>query len=91
MYRMVEVEPIHRDYQQFLWRVEDKGPLETFRLKTVTFGTSSAPYLAVKCLQQTAIDERDNFPLAHDVILTDFYMDDSLSGSRTESEALTMQ
>jgi hypothetical protein len=91
MYRMVEVEPIHRDYQRFLWRVEDKGPLETFRLKTVTFGTSSAPYLGVKCLQQTAIDERDNFPLAHDVILTDFYMDDLLSGSRTESEALTMQ
>jgi hypothetical protein len=91
MYRMVEVEPIHHEYQRFLWRVEDKGPLETFRLKTVTFGTSSAPYLAVKCLQQTAIDERDNFPLAHDVILTDFYMDDLLSGSRTESEALTMQ
>jgi hypothetical protein len=91
MYKMVEVEPIHRDYQRFLWRVEDKGPLKTFRLKTVTFGTSSASYLAVKCLQQTAIGDRDNFPSAYDVILTNFYMDDLLSGSRTESEALTMQ
>jgi hypothetical protein len=50
MYRMVEVEPIHPDYKRFLWRVEDKGHiLETFRLKTVTFGTSSTSYLAAKC------------------------------------------
>nr|XP_049706077.1 uncharacterized protein LOC126056582 [Helicoverpa armigera] len=56
-------------------------------LITVTFGTASAPYLAVKALQQLAVDEcGDNLDMAK-IIVNDFYMDDLMSGAETKEDA----
>jgi hypothetical protein len=55
------------------------------------FGTASAPYLATKCLQQLAIDEQHNFPLASPVILKDFYVDDLLTGTNTISKSIELR
>ncbi|XP_026744656.1 uncharacterized protein LOC113505989 [Trichoplusia ni] len=62
-----------------------------YELTTVTYGTTSAPYLAVRTLQQLAIDEQDNYPIASKATLQDFYVDDILSRESQESSAKELQ
>ncbi|GFT61912.1 integrase catalytic domain-containing protein [Trichonephila clavipes] len=57
------------------------SPVKIFRLTTVTYGTKSAPYLATRSLKQLAIDDGDKYPLAAEVIMSDVYMDDLLTGA----------
>ncbi|XP_054709120.1 uncharacterized protein LOC129218823 [Uloborus diversus] len=56
-------------------------------LVTVTYGTASAPFLSTRVMKQLALDEKDNFPLATDVAIRDFYVDDLLSGAQSEETA----
>ncbi|XP_045534341.1 uncharacterized protein LOC123721079 [Papilio machaon] len=72
--------------EEELYEAED---LQEYRLLRVTFGTASAPYLAVKTLQ-VAHDEEKHNPLASQTIIEDFYMDDLLSGADTLEEAITL-
>ncbi|GFX87326.1 integrase catalytic domain-containing protein [Trichonephila clavipes] len=78
MFRMIEV--------NLLWKNNKIAPTKVYELKTVTYGTASAPYLATRVLQQLALDEKRDFPLASEVLLQDFYMDDCLSGASELSE-----
>ncbi|XP_063616099.1 uncharacterized protein LOC134789421 [Cydia splendana] len=87
MYRQIEVNDADTNYQRIVWRSDAQKPVEDYKLLTVTFGTSCAPYLAIKTLRQVAIDEGQEYPEAQRIILEDFYMDDVLSGHETEDEA----
>ncbi len=87
MYRQIQVNDIDTDLQRILWRRSPSEPLREYRLNTVTYGTASAPYLAVKCLQQLAHDEKHQYPEASRIALEDFYIDDVASGSSTSSSA----
>lgn len=87
MYRQVKVREEDADFQRILWRDTVESELQHFRLLRVTFGTASAPYLAVKALQQAALDEGHNYPLAAQRVLKDFYMDDLMTGCFTSDEA----
>ena len=88
MYRQVLVSKDDADFQRILWRDEPEQPMKYFRLLRLTFGTSCAPYLAVKSLQQLAKDEKHKYPLAAKITLEDYYMDDLLTGCETEEEAI---
>ncbi|GBM04168.1 hypothetical protein AVEN_115538-1 [Araneus ventricosus] len=81
MFRMIELNESQTRLQKFLWKNSKSSPTKVYELRTVTYGTTSAPYLATKVLQQLALDEEKNSPLASKVLLQDFYMDDCLSGS----------
>lgn len=50
-------------------------------MNTITYGTSSAPHLAIRTLQQLGKDEAERFPRASNIILNDFHVDDLLTGS----------
>ncbi|XP_039746104.1 uncharacterized protein LOC120623888 [Pararge aegeria] len=86
MYRQVKVFEEHVDFQRLYWRDSPDSDLQHFRLLRVTFGTSAAPYLAVRCLQQLAYDEGNDFPYASNRVLSDFYVDDLITGCETEEE-----
>lgn len=88
MYLQVKVAPDDTDYQRLLWRESPDEDVKDYRLLRVTFGVSSAPYLAVKSLQQTSKDYGREYPLAAKRVLDDFYMDDYMSGCETEKEAI---
>nr|XP_049706052.1 uncharacterized protein LOC126056570 [Helicoverpa armigera] len=75
-------------YQRLLWREEDSDPINEYRMLRVTFGTASAPYLAVRTLHQVADDEGGNHPEAVRVIKSDLYMDDLISGEDTADQAI---
>lgn len=87
MYRQVWVRENQRDLQRILWRSKADDPIATYRLNTVTYGTAPASFLAVRCLQQLALENRQNYPEASRVILQDFYMDDLLSGMDSLEDA----
>ncbi|XP_076383878.1 uncharacterized protein LOC143262639 [Megalopta genalis] len=57
----------------------------------VTYGTASAPFLAVRCLQQLAEDEQIRFPNASRTFKEDFYVDDLLTGASTFNEAINLR
>ncbi|KAL4702851.1 hypothetical protein ACJJTC_001997, partial [Scirpophaga incertulas] len=59
-----------------------------FRLNTVTYGVSSAPFLACKTIKQLAADEGSRFPLAKQLLASDIYIDDVITGCDTLSDAL---
>ncbi|GFT17768.1 integrase catalytic domain-containing protein [Trichonephila clavipes] len=71
---MTEVNPSQTKLQKILWKNSKTAPTTVCELKTVTSGTTSALYLATRVLQQLALDEEKDFPLASEVPLQDFYM-----------------
>ncbi|GFW76428.1 DUF1758 domain-containing protein [Trichonephila clavipes] len=73
--------------QRILWRENMDEPIKTFELSTVTYGTTSAPFLATRTLKQLALDEAGNFPLGSSVVMSDMYIDDVLTGAETLLEA----
>ncbi|XP_043474391.1 uncharacterized protein LOC122506341 [Leptopilina heterotoma] len=87
MYRQFWIHEDDRKYQKILWRYDSDSPLRTFQLKTVTYGTSAAPFLATRCLQELAANEGDDFPDAAQILENDFYVDDMLSGADSIEKA----
>ncbi|XP_055527495.1 uncharacterized protein LOC129720100 [Wyeomyia smithii] len=85
MYRQVLVDDRDTPLQRIVGRPSPDSPTETYELKTVTYGTASAPFLATRILQQLADDECNEFPEAAKVLRKDFYVDDLFSGSSDAS------
>jgi len=88
MFRQILVAQEDLHWQLILWRKDEEDPLNTFTLNTVTYGTTCAPFLAMRCLKQLAEEEGGNFPLAKPVLMSDFYMDDVLTGANTVADAI---
>lgn len=57
MFRQIKIHPEDAKFQKILWRDNPNEPIKTFTLDTVTYGTASAPFLAVRTLKQLARDE----------------------------------
>lgn len=91
MYRQFWIADEHRDFQRIVWRRTPAEPIREYRLKTITYGTSSAPYMAVRAMHKVADDERQQYPLAAEVVKRDFYMDDVLTGADTDDAAVRLK
>ncbi|UYV79875.1 hypothetical protein LAZ67_18000953 [Cordylochernes scorpioides] len=50
MYRQILVHPEDTPYQRIIWRDESGQGLKEYELKTLTYGTSCAPFLAIRTL-----------------------------------------
>ncbi|XP_046671229.1 uncharacterized protein LOC124361230 [Homalodisca vitripennis] len=91
MYRQVYINEKQLDLQRILWRQGRDQPLKVYRLKTVTYGTAAAPFLAIRTLHQLATDERSTYPIASSIALSDFYVDDLMTGAKTLEDAKVIQ
>jgi hypothetical protein len=91
MYRQILISPKDRDFQRIIWRSSPDDALEEYVLNTVTYGISSAPFLAIRTLLQLADDEQGRFPGAAEILRTDVYMDDIVTGCHSTAEALELQ
>lgn len=80
MYRQVLLDKSHRRLQRIFFRLEPSSPLRVLELKTVTYGTASAPFLATRALLQLAKDDGHKFPLAAEIVKECFYVDNALFG-----------
>ncbi|GBN61752.1 hypothetical protein AVEN_228269-1, partial [Araneus ventricosus] len=91
MYRQILIDPNQRDLQRIVWKISADASVKVYKLSTVTYGTVSAPFLATRTLKALADEERKDFPKAADVICSDIYMDDILSGEATIEDAKKLQ
>ncbi|GFW34437.1 integrase catalytic domain-containing protein [Trichonephila clavipes] len=91
MYRQILINPDQQDLQRIIWKHGLDAEILTYRLKTVTYGLSNAPFLAIRTLQQLAKDEKSRFPFASETLLYDTYMDDIVSGAPDLETAQQLQ
>jgi len=91
MYRQIQMDKSDWDYQRIVWRSNPQDEIQHYWLTTVTYGTTSAPYLATKCLQQLAEDEAEKYSAASTIVQRDFYVDDLMSGAQTVHEGKMIQ
>ncbi|GFW04299.1 integrase catalytic domain-containing protein [Trichonephila clavipes] len=91
MYRQILINPDQQDLQRIIWKHGPDAEILTYRLKTVTYGLSNAPFLAIRTLQQLAKNEKSRFPLASETLLYDTYMDDIVSGAPDLETAQQLQ
>ncbi|UYV60969.1 hypothetical protein LAZ67_1002943 [Cordylochernes scorpioides] len=54
MYQQIRLNPADCCFQRILWRASPNEPIKEYQLVTVTYGTTSAPYLAIKTLKTLA-------------------------------------
>lgn len=81
MYRKIWLHSQDQQLQKIVWRENSNLPLASFQLTTVTYGTRSAPYLAMMTLKRLAHDEKLKYAEASKVVEESFYMDDLIHGS----------
>ncbi|KAL0832417.1 hypothetical protein ABMA28_000654 [Loxostege sticticalis] len=86
MYRQIIVDTEQRKLQKILFRDTKSEPVKVYELNTVTYGTSSAPYAATRCIKQLSLDCQD--PIIADVLGHDFYIDDLVSGGDSPDEVV---
>lgn len=80
MYRQISVAPRQRCSQQILWRENSTDSLKKFMLNTITYGMTSSPFLAIRCLVELPNECEDKHPVVSEIIKRDFYVDDLLTG-----------
>ncbi|XP_075157829.1 uncharacterized protein LOC142231095 [Haematobia irritans] len=90
MFRQINVCQEHRPFQQILWRANPNEDISVYQLTTVTYGTTSAPYLAIRILRKLAQDYENYFPHESSILTTDSYVDDILSGSDSVNGVISM-
>ncbi|XP_061728105.1 uncharacterized protein LOC133533163 isoform X1 [Cydia pomonella] len=88
MYRQILVDDEQRQLQLILWRADPSKPLKIYSLNTVTYGTSSAPFLSTRCLLQLSQESSDKE--TQEAIARDFYVDDFLSGSHSIDDTVAL-
>jgi len=76
MYRQINLAKEDRLYHTILWRDSEDQLIQEFQMTTVTYGTTSAPYLAIRTLQRLAADEEKNHPQSATILRRNFYVDD---------------
>lgn len=87
MYRQILITQEDTAFQQIFWRKSPADLLGVFQLNTVTYGTSCAPFLAIRTLKQLCENEKANFPRAAEIAQNHFYVDDLLAGADSVDSA----
>jgi hypothetical protein len=91
MFRQVAVATQDQDLQRILWRTRPSETLRSYKLTTVTYGTTSASYMATQCLVVLAEEHNQSYPEASRAIKRDFYMDDLMTGAESIEECVILQ
>lgn len=91
MYRQIWVDERDAKFQKILWRNSNREPLQEYILQTVTFGTSSAPFQAIRCLFKVADDIELTEPKIAQMIKENFYVDDFLGSAETIPESIEIR
>lgn len=91
MYRLIQLHENKRKHQRILWRDNTDEAVKVYELQTVTYGTAPAAFLAIRCLQEIALQGRRKFPEAAEVVLKDVYVDHLLTGADYINEAVKLQ
>ncbi|BES97685.1 Pao retrotransposon peptidase [Nesidiocoris tenuis] len=88
MFRQILHRENDRNLLRIVWRFSSDEPIADYRLNTVTYGTSSAPWLANRVIRDIGEKVDKSLPLASDVLLHRIYVDDLNGGADSLPAAL---
>lgn len=91
MYRQVWVKPEHALFQCILWQHPKSTEVKVYKLLTVTFGTASAPFQAIRAVDEIGIRAQSKDPELGEAIRKQFYVDDFISNTNTLEEAISLR
>ncbi|XP_055605853.1 uncharacterized protein LOC129754023 [Uranotaenia lowii] len=91
MFRQVYVRKEDRPLHCILWRSSPEKEIDVYEMNAVTYGTKPAPFLATRALKQLAMDEKEHYSRAAQVLQTDVYMDDVITGADSKEEAIMLR
>jgi len=91
MYRQILLDERQTSLQRIVWRDNPTEHIKTYELLTLTYGTTSASFLATKVIHQLSELEKTRFPIGATIAKRDFYMDDLLTGANSIDEARTIR
>jgi len=83
MYRQIKINTDDCTYQHILWRKSPAEQINEYELLTVTYGVSVSPYQAIRVLHQLETDNGNSYPSVNNVLSTQTYVDDIISGHNT--------
>lgn len=86
-YRQILVQEEDQHLQKIVWRESPIAPIQEYQLRTVTYGTKAAPFLAMRTIKQLIVDDGHQYPLATNILSQQLFVDDLLGGSNTIPEA----
>lgn len=87
MYRMMYVNPEHADWQTILWHRPGTKGILPYKLLTVTFGTSSAPFQATRGVYEVGQRIKETQPELAKIIQSSFYVDDFMKSFANINDA----
>lgn len=90
MYRQISLAHTEWDFHRFV-HCGSGGDLQDYRMKRLTFGVKTSPYLASQVLRQITQDHHADHPVAADIVAKSFYMDDMLTGADIVGDAQHIQ
>ncbi|XP_025407092.1 uncharacterized protein LOC112681043 [Sipha flava] len=91
MYRQILLKPNDCAYQHILWRESPEEEVIEYELRTVTYGVTSALYLAIQCLHELDAQAGSKFPAVKNILNRQTYVDDIVVGADTEVELSIIQ
>lgn len=91
MYHQIKVRDEDCVFQHILWRHSPEQKIQEYELLTVTYGLSSAPFLAIRVLYALDACAEPLFPAAKSVLTNHTYVDDIVVGRNTEAELNQVQ
>lgn len=88
MFRQIMINPADQKFQCILWRPKGEENIKAFKLKTVTYGTKPAPFLANRVVKALIEEHGNEYPMAVEALDKTIYVDDVLFGADTKEEAI---
>ncbi|KAG5887339.1 hypothetical protein JTB14_009033 [Gonioctena quinquepunctata] len=87
MYRQVLINSKQNSLQKIVWRTNPNHSIKSYQLITITYGTTAASFLAIRCLHGIANECETEHLLIANMIRNDMYVDDSLTSVESEKQA----
>ena len=90
MYKAVFLPEHQHDLYQFVWREDPQQPLKDYRMTRLTYGVSASPLTSIMAMRQNTMDHLRKYPLAAQVVMNEFYINDGLDGANNIDEAIKL-
>ncbi len=92
MFHRVYIRDEDRCAQRILWKgCDDKHEIQPYEMMAMTFGSTCSPSCAIYVKDRNADLFAERYPHAVNIIKTDMYCDDLLSGASSPDEAIQLR
>ncbi|UYV65534.1 hypothetical protein LAZ67_3004614 [Cordylochernes scorpioides] len=87
MYRQIRRSQEDSEFKRIVWRNDPQDKIKDYRLETGhLWGLFVHHFWPLRIIKQLALDEQSKFPKASKIALTDFYVDDLVTGTFSVDE-----